>query len=369
MKYHRMPIEIEAPEGFGYDKIDCNLSESSVTDQKLNDLGIDLSNITLFYGDHLGLPHLREMISRGAGLSPENVLTTSGAASALFIIATSLLDKGDHAVIMKTNYATNIETPRMIGANLSFLNLSFEKKYSLDLEELDRLITKDTRLVSLTYPHNPTGVMIEEGMLRQIIGIIEKKGTYLLMDETYREMSFVEKLPVAASMSDRVISVSSMSKAYGLPGIRIGWLVCQNKKLMETFLAAKEQIFITNSIVDEGIAFQYLSKKEQHFAPIRASIEKNFSILKNFIASQNILEWVEPKGGCVCFPRIKPAINVDLKKFHHDLLHQYGTYVGRGGWFEEDDRHFRIGYNWDKTEKLQKGLMNILKVVEGSRTK
>jgi aspartate/methionine/tyrosine aminotransferase len=367
MNYHRMPIEIEAPEGFGYENIDCNLSESSVTDQKLSDLGIDLNNLTLFYGDHLGLPHLREIIAKDAGLSSEHVLTTSGAASALFLIATSLLDKGDHAVIMKTNYATNIETPRMIGANISFLNLSFERQFALDLNELDRLITKATKLVSLTYPHNPTGVMIDENTLKQIIEIIEKKGTYLLMDETYREMSFIEKLPVAATLSDRVISVSSMSKAYGLPGIRIGWLICQNKKLMEYFLAAKEQIFITNSVVDEEIAFQYLTQKEKHFAPIRASIQKNFSILKTFIDNQNLLEWVEPKGGCVCFPRIKPEIKIDLKKFHHNLLHKYSTYVGRGGWFEEDDHYFRIGYNWDKTEKLNKGLKNILKAVEGNR--
>src|SRR5712675_3515565 len=108
MNYHRMPIEIEAPEGFGYDKIDCNLSESSVTDQKLRDLGIDLSNLTLVYGDHLGLPPLREVIAKDTQLSSQDVLTTAGAASALFIIASSLLDKGDHAVIVKANYATNI---------------------------------------------------------------------------------------------------------------------------------------------------------------------------------------------------------------------------------------------------------------------
>ncbi|HCW08987.1 MAG TPA: aspartate aminotransferase [Cytophagales bacterium] len=366
MNYHRMPIEIEAPEGFGYDKIDCNLSESSVTDQKLSDLGIDLHNLTLFYGDHLGLPSLREIIAKDAGLSHENILTTSGAAAALFITATSLLNKGDHAVIMKTNYATNIETPRMIGANISFLNLTFENNYRLDLDGLDSLITKDTKLVSLTYPHNPTGVMIDQNTLKQIIAIIEKKGTYLLLDETYREMTFGDKLPVAASLSNRVISVSSMSKAYGLPGIRMGWLSCQNKKLMETFLAAKEQIFITNSVVDEEIAFHYLSKKEKHFAPIQQSIKKNFNILKNFMDNQNTLEWIEPKGGCVCFPRIRPSIKIDLQKFHYDLLHNYGTYVGRGTWFEVDDRYFRIGYNWDKTEKLEKGLQNILKAIEGA---
>jgi aspartate/methionine/tyrosine aminotransferase len=367
MKYHRMPIEIEAPEGFGYDKIDCNLSESSVTDQKLSDLGIDLSNLTLFYGDHLGLPHLRETITKDTRLSSNEVLTTAGAAAALFIVATSMLDKGDHAVIVKTNYATNIETPRMIGADISFLSLEFENQFALDLEVLEKLITPKTKLVSLTYPHNPTGVMIDRKILNEIIALIERKGTYLLMDETYREMTFGEALPVAASLSDRVISVSSMSKAYGLPGIRIGWLLCQNKKLMETFLAAKEQIFITNSVIDEEIAFQYLKNKERNFAPIKTSIERNFHVLKNFMANQNVLEWVEPKGGCVCFPRIRQEVQLDVAKFHHELLHTYGTYVGCGHWFEESDRYFRIGYNWDKTEKLEKGLRNILLAIEAAR--
>lgn len=367
MKYHRMPIEIEAPEGFGYDKIDCNLSESSVTDQKLSALGIDLSHLTLFYGDHLGLQPLREVIARDAGLTPDDALITTGAAAALFIIATSMLDKGDHAVVVKTNYATNIETPRMIGADISFLPLRFENQFALNLEELDRLITPKTKLVSLTYPHNPTGVMIDQKMLNEIIALIELKGTYLLMDETYREMTFGAALPVAASLSDRVISVSSMSKAYGLPGIRIGWLLCRNKQWMETFLAAKEQIFITNSVIDEEIAFQYLKNKEEHFAPIKASIESNLKLLKNFMANQKVLEWVEPKGGCVCFPRILAEVKLDVAKFHHELLHTYGTYVGRGHWFEESDRYFRIGYNWDKTEKLEKGLKNILLAIEGAR--
>ena len=88
-----------------------------------------------------------------------------------------------------------------------------------------------------------------------LVAMIEKKGTYLLIDETYREMVFGQGLPVAATLSDRVISISSMSKAFGLPGIRIGWMICKNPKLMELFLAAKEQITITNSVLDEEIAF------------------------------------------------------------------------------------------------------------------
>lgn len=367
MLYKRMPIEIEAPEGFGYENIDCNLSESSFTDQKLSDLGINIHDLLLVYGDHKGKPELRELIAQEGHFTADDVLVTSGAATALFILATSFLNKNDHIVIAKTNYATNLETPRAIGAKVSYLNLRFEEGFDLDIKALDKLITKRTKLVSLTYPHNPTGVLINEAKLKAIIELIERKGTYLLIDETYRDMSFGEKLPVAASLSDRVVSISSMSKSYGLPGIRIGWIVSKNRQLMETFLAAKEQICITNSVVDEEIAYQYLLKKEQFFAPVRATILKNFNTLKAFMANQNVLEWVEPQGGCVCFPRIKSHIDIDTDKFHDILLNKYATYIGRGHWFEEEARYIRIGYSWDTTQKLVKGLNNILKAIDEAR--
>ncbi len=367
MHYRRMPIEIEAPEGYGYENIECNLSESSFSDQRLGALGISLENLLLYYGDHAGKHELRELIASENNINANDILITPGAAPALFIAATTLLNRDDHIVVAKSNYATNIETPRAIGARVSFIPMRFENNYSLDLEELDALIKKDTKLVSLTYPHNPTGATIDGETLQKIIAIVEKKNTRLLLDETYREMSFVNKLPLAAGLSERVISVGSMSKSFGLPGIRIGWMVCRDKQLMESFLAAKEQILITNSVVDEEIAFRYLLNKEKWFAPVKETILSNFTILKNFMLNQNLLEWVEPRGGCVCFPRIKKDITIDTNRFHDVLLHKYSTYVGRGHWFEEDGRYMRIGYSWDKPEKLIKGLSNIELTIEETR--
>jgi aspartate/methionine/tyrosine aminotransferase len=132
---------------------------------------------------------------------------------------------------------------------------------------------------------------------------------------------------------------------------------------METFLAAKEQICITNSVLDEEAAYGYLRRKMELFAPVQATIAKNFVILKEFMANQDILEWVEPKGGCVCFPRIKSAIDVDIEKFHGTLLTKYRTYVGKGHWFEEDGRFIRIGYSWERTEKLRRGLDCVLAAI------
>ena len=128
MLYKRMPIEIEAPEGYGYENIDCNLSESSFTDQRLSELGISIDELLLLYGDHKGKPDLRELIASAIDLPGDDVLVTPGAAAALFIIATSLLDKGDNMVVAKSNYATNIETPRTLGANISTLNMSFDNE-------------------------------------------------------------------------------------------------------------------------------------------------------------------------------------------------------------------------------------------------
>ena len=364
MRYQRMPIEIEAPEGFGYDKIECNLSESSFADQKLSDLGISIHDLILQYGDHRGNPGLRELLAAEANLHPDDVLLTAGAAMGLFIVATSLLNAGDSIVVAKTNYATNIETPRAIGAELSFLTLDFAHGFRLNLLELEERINSNTKLVSLTYPHNPTGVMITETELRDLIALIERKGTILLLDETYREMSFVPKLPIAATLSPNVISISSMSKSFGLPGIRIGWIYTQNKKLMETFLAAKEQICITNSVLDEEIAFQYYRRKEELFTPVQAKIWHQFQLLKQFMSQQQVLEWVEPQGGCVCFPRIRAEIPVNMAVFYDCLLNKYKTYVGKGHWFEADPRYIRIGYGWDSSENLEKGLQNILQAIE-----
>ncbi|MEZ4672008.1 MAG: pyridoxal phosphate-dependent aminotransferase [Anaerolineae bacterium] len=360
MHYRRMPIEMESPEQFGYGNIDCNLAESSVTDGLLRDLNLKLDDLVLMYGDHYGKPELRELVAAdGAGLHHDDVLVTVGAAAALFIVATSLLQAGDRILVVFPNYATNIETPRQLGCEMDYYKLDFDQGFRLDVDELVARITPQTRLVSVTCPHNPTGSMLSRSDVEKLVAAVEAKGCYLLFDETYREMSFGEVLPPAASFSPRVISVSSLSKTYGLPGIRMGWLICREKALMETFLAAKEQIFISNSVVDEEIAYQYLSRKAKHLQRIRAHIDTNFAVIKAWIAEQTDVEWIEPQGGVVSFPRIKPDSGVDVEKFYKVLNTVYKTWVGPGHWFESDRRHMRVGYGWPGKDELARGLNNI----------
>jgi aspartate/methionine/tyrosine aminotransferase len=360
MQYKRMPIEIESPEQMGYDKIRNNLSESSYTDMLLGDMGglmEGLGKVLLCYGSHEGHEGLRELLAgQSSTLKKEDVLLTVGAAAGLFIIASSLLEKGDELVVVRPNYATNIETPRAIGASIKFLDLNFEGGFKIDMQALRELVTKDTRYISVTNPHNPTGVCLSDAEMKELVAIAAEKGAWLLVDETYRDLAFGEKLPVACDYSDRVISVSSLSKAYGLPGIRAGWILCRDKRLMETFLAAKEQIHICGPVLDEELAWRYLQHKDSHFASIKKDIVEKFAILKTWMNTQDGLEWVEPGGGVVCFPRFRQPGRIDTDRFYERLLHKYGTYTGPGHWFEMPRHYMRIGFGWPAKEQLSEGL-------------
>ena len=366
-----MPIEVESPEQLGYDTITNNLSESSVADRRLSDLGLDLGsgpagtaaldNLLLCYGDHLGDPVLREAVAAGGeGLHADDVLVTPGAAAALFATATSLLEPRDHAVVVRTNYATNLETPRAIGADLDIVELSFDDRWRLDIERVAKLVRPgETRLISVTCPHNPTGTMLDLSTLHALVELAESSGAVLLVDETYRDLTHGAPLPMAATLSPRVISVSSMSKAYGLPGLRVGWAVCRDAVLAETLLAAKEQIVICGATIDEAIAGRVLTERERILPPILDEVRTRLGIVREWLNGDGQFEWVEPAGGVVGLVRFRPDVEVDTDRFYEVLLKEHGTYVGPGHWFEVDDRHFRLGFGWPTTTELEQGLAGL----------
>ena len=215
----------------------------------------------------------------------------------------------------------------------------------------------ETCLVSLTTPHNPTGQLIDDATLTAVIDIVEAHPhARLLIDETYRELQDGPLPPLAASRSDRVISVSSLSKAYGLPGIRLGWLVTRDVALRQTLLAAKEQIVITGSIVDETIGYEAVRRRDEVLAPIRARSAAALAATRRWMAAQDVFEWHEPRGGVVGFPRVRPGVALDMDRFYTRLFEGYGTIVGPGHWFEQSDRSFRLGFGWPTIERLEEGL-------------
>jgi aspartate/methionine/tyrosine aminotransferase len=359
-----MPIEKESPEETGYSNILYNLAESSVTDLQFGELGLSLDNLKLEYIAHRGHTGLRKLIATEAELNEEHVLLTNGAAGALFIINSSLLTAADHLIVVRPNYATNIEVPVTIGCAISYIDLQFEESWRVDMAAIEAAIQPNTKLISITTPHNPTGMLMTSDELNKIISIAEKKNIWLLADETYRDACFKTPYAVLASKSSKIISVSSLSKANGLPGLRIGWLITQDENLFERFLAAKEMICISNSALDEEVAYQFYQQKEKFAAVINERALQHFNMLCAWLQKETRLEAVLPAGGVVCFPRFKSHVNINTEKFYSLLLQKYKTMVGPGHWFAMPDTYMRIGFGWTDTATFKIGLENISKAID-----
>jgi len=369
MKFPRMLIEAESPEEYGYERISANLAESAVRDRRLADLGIELDERLLCYADHHGYEPLRVCIAAASGpsISPQNVLVTAGAATALFYVATTLLEPCDHLIVMRPNYATNIATPNAIGCEVDYLDLRFDTGFRVDVERLRALLKPNTKLISITLPNNPTGVSLGADALREIVGLADRHGCRLLVDETYREMAFGTPLPVAATLSDRAISVSSLSKTFGVPGIRIGWIVSSDRGLMHELLCAKEQITICGSVLDEYVGHAVYAARDRWLPENDRRIGAALTTVRQWLATEPRMEWVEPHGGCVCFPRIKSAAGIDVAEFHRRLIDDYGVFVGPGHWFDQSDDYMRLGFGAPMPDELAQGLAAISAALTDSR--
>lgn len=341
-----------------------DVGESAVKFRKLSELGIDLGEIELRYGHHAGRPDVRALVAlEYEGFAAEDVIVTAGGAEAIFSIAAALLRPGDHVIVEHPNYPSTYEVPRGLGAEVSLLTLRFEDEFKPDLERLEALIRPNTKLIVFTHPNNPTGSMMTRRDLDALLRVVESRDLYLLFDETYRHMTFGETLPAAASLSQKAISVSSMSKVYGLPGIRIGWLATRSRVVRDAVLAIREQVTITNTALSEAIAAHVLGQRDIHLEHARRHVARNRDIVFEWMATQPRLEWVPPEGGVVGFPRLLDvASDGEAEDLYRTLAREQQVFIVPGRCFEMESRHFRLGFG-GTSDELQAGLSRIGKVL------
>lgn len=358
MRFRRMLLE-DWFDTYQYE-VDYDIGESGVKYLKLADLGQDLTKVQLRYGHHRGSPELRSVIAEQyEGFGPDQICVTNGSSESNFAVIASLVDQSDHMVVEHPNYPSLYEVPRSLGLPHDLLPLSFEERFKPDLRRLELLMKPNTTLVTLTHPNNPTGSVISEKTLRELVDMVESHDAYLLHDETYHELSFEKPPPPAATLSDHAISMTTMSKAYGLPGTRIGW-VAGPRRVIESVLAVREQLTICNNALGEAIAMSVLRRKDTFLEGVRQRVRKNFETLKHWMAHQDTLEWVEPAGGVVAFPRLKNGSTTE--PLCRTLATKYRTFTIPGYGFEMN-RHLRIGFGGD-AEELSEGLKRLTQAIE-----
>jgi aspartate/methionine/tyrosine aminotransferase len=304
----------------------------------------------LGYTQTFGGPELRAAIaSTYERQSAQNVLCFAGAEEGLYIANHVLLTADDHAIVVTPNYQAAETVPLSICA-VTGVPLDPEHGWTLDLERVAAAIRPNTKLVSINFPHNPTGKILEPDVFDGLVALCRRQGLWLLSDEVYRALGPdpARHLPQAADRYERALSLNVMSKAYGLPGLRIGWIACADPTVLVRMERMKHYLSICNSAPSEFLARVALDNRERILARNNALVRHNLRLLDDFFADfPERFAWYRPDGGCVGYPRYLGPGPVD--DFASDLVERAGVLLLPSGIYASDlgptpaDR-FRIGF-------------------------
>jgi hypothetical protein len=298
-----------------------------------------------------GWAPLVERIAAHYGVDPAGVATATGTSGANFLVCAALLQPGDDVVVEQPAYDPLLAVPRLLGANLVRFQRRFEDGFRLDLDRVAAAITPRTRLIIVTNPHNPTGVLSDIVQMRALGDLAARRGCYVLADEIYLDAVPGPRRAVAATVSPRIITTSSLTKAYGLAGLRCGWALAA-PRIAEEIRRVRDLVDGSGSILTERAAAAAFEHLPALAARARAILEPNFAAFERFMAGQSTLEWVKPAGGTVAFPRLTGVVSADA--FAERLLREFQTAVVPGRFFEAP-AHLRIALGIDAAT-LARGL-------------
>jgi aspartate/methionine/tyrosine aminotransferase len=307
-------------------------------------------NAWLGYSETWGAPDLRAQIAGTyENLSPENILCFAGAEEGIYAAMRVMLTPPDHAIVVVPNYQAAETIPLDI-CDVTGVALDEAENWTLDVGEIESAMQPNTVLVSINFPNNPTGALMPERDLRLLVGLCRDRDVYLFSDEVYRliERDDSLRLPQVADLYEKGLSLNVMSKAYGLPGLRVGWIAAKDTGLLQRFEQYKHYLSICNSVPAERLAVIALKAREQILARNREIIASNLQLLSEFFNEySDIFEWHVPDGGCVGFPRYRGSGNVD--GFCEQLVEEEGVLllpasVYRSDLMDTPSDRFRIGF-------------------------
>ncbi|MEW1912598.1 pyridoxal phosphate-dependent aminotransferase [Kitasatospora sp. NPDC085895] len=323
--------------------------------------------LTLGYTETFGDPGLRESI---AGMyetvGADDVVCFAGAEEGLYIAMQALLDRGDHAVVVTPNYQS-AETVPLALCEVTGVALDEKQDWALDLDAVTAALRPTTKVVSVNFPHNPTGKVIDRAEFTALAALCEERGIHLFSDEVYRglERDPARILPQAADLAPSALSLNVTSKSLGLPGLRIGWIACRDRAVRSRLERAKHYTTICNAAPSEVLARIAIKGRDGILQRNRGIIAANLPLFDAFFAGfPDLFEWRAPDGGCVAYPRYLGADGVEA--FCTRLVEEAGVLLLPSGIYRSEltdtpaDR-FRIGVGRSNPEPALQALADWLR--------
>jgi len=359
-------------------QVEFNLSESGVHPLTLGEL-VDEAGATdallaesLRYIQSNGTVALRALVaSMYPGATPDHVQVTNGGAEANYVTTWHLVEPGDEVVMMAPNYMQTRGLARAFGATVTewpLVNASDGKPWRVDIEALERLVTARTKLIIICNPNNPTGARFEADDLDRIAAIAARHGSWILSDEIYRGAELDgRETPSMWGRTERVIVTSGLSKAYGLPGLRIGWVVGP-PSLVATLWSYHDYMTISPGALSDALARRALepARRQRILARTRAILNDNFPVIAQWLDAHGALfSYTRPDAGAIVYVRYHHDMNstelVTRLRLEKSVLIVPGDHFGMDG-------HLRIGFG-DETTYLRRGLERLHDLLEEVRLK
>lgn len=333
--------------------VDFNISESGVkpltpkeflSAEELAHLG----TIKLGYIQTNGTPNLKESIcALYTQASPENILVTSGSAEANFLLMWRLIEPGDEVLFMLPNFMQIHGLMRGFGGNVKTFFLKEDLDWNPDLNELKALVTKNTKLIVVTNPNNPTGGQLSEESRATILELSRWADAWLISDEVYQGAEFDGVItPSFWGSYNKAIVTNGLSKAYGLPGLRVGWMVAP-ADVANTIWSYKDYTTITISALSDQLARIALSPQKRNLIleRTRKIIRANFAILKSWMDKQEgLFQYIPPRAGAIAFPGYN--LHINATELAHRIREEKSVLIQPGDQFEVDF-HIRFGLGED----------------------
>lgn len=319
----------------------------ALADEETRALWDDLS---LGYAESPGHPLLRkEIAALYTQTDPSEVVCCVSAEEAIYLTTRVLIRPGDHVIASFPAYQSSYEVASSIGADVSYWRLEPKQTASgtswvVDLHALRALVRPNTRLITINFPNNPTGAQLSPAEWSEVVAIAREAGCYLMADEVYRGMEYVEsdRLAAAVDCYERAISIGAMSKTYALAGLRVGWLATKDREVLAGALAYKDYTTICGSAPSEILAIVALRAKERVLARTQAIIRDNLALAASFMREHDAwFEWIPPRAASIAFPRLRTS--EPIATFATRLVEKEGVMILPATVFSYEGNHFRLG--------------------------